>query len=240
MFILTHPAIISNEDFEKVQQELRRRAISRNKINKVLNTKYVLSDVMICAECGSPYRRVTWRGHYEQPRFVWRCNNRLKNGTKNCKKSPTLDEGMIHNAVMECIATITEASKVEEIVLQNKNAVNKKESTVRINKKKETFEKELEKYKLEIDKLVKDELNGIDVSKDYEVISKKIEDIKNKLKEHEQEKVDRLNINSTVKLDREFDEALVRQLVHRIRVLNNEELEIEFLSAVKVVQKLEV
>ena len=38
---------------------------------------------------------------------MWRCNNRLANGTKYCKKSETLEEGALNMAVMEAINKIT-------------------------------------------------------------------------------------------------------------------------------------
>lgn len=42
-----------------------------------------------------------------QKKIVWRCSNRLTNGTKNCKKSETLEEGALNRAVMEAINRIT-------------------------------------------------------------------------------------------------------------------------------------
>ena len=43
-----------------------------------------LGGLLVCGECGSPYRRVTYmpRGN---KRYVWRCINRLEHGKKVCK-----------------------------------------------------------------------------------------------------------------------------------------------------------
>ena len=60
-----HPAIIDRETFNLVQQELARRS-SKRKISDRARTeqgrysgRYALTELMICGECGTPYRRVT-------------------------------------------------------------------------------------------------------------------------------------------------------------------------------------
>jgi hypothetical protein len=65
--------------------------------------KYALSEILTCAECGSPYRRVTWtqRGEY---RAVWRCVSRLEHGRKFCRGSPTLDETALQAAILDAVS----------------------------------------------------------------------------------------------------------------------------------------
>ncbi len=59
-----HPAIIDRDTFNLVQQELARRTskrkVSTNTITEQgkYSSKYALTDLMICGECGTPYRRV--------------------------------------------------------------------------------------------------------------------------------------------------------------------------------------
>ena len=104
----SHPAIISRELYNKAQEEKARRNTRTPKSLKTAITasgkysKYALTDVLICGECGTRYRRCTWniRG---QKRIVWRCINRLENGTKYCKKSLTLDEEELHAAIVRAI-----------------------------------------------------------------------------------------------------------------------------------------
>lgn len=52
--------------------------------------------------CNTPYRRVTWARNGTK-RIVWRCINRLDHGTKYCKHSPTLEEGALHEAIVNAI-----------------------------------------------------------------------------------------------------------------------------------------
>ena len=65
-------------------------------------SKYALSEVLICGECGSRYKRVTWSKKGKK-RVVWRCINRLDYGTKYCKASPTLDEKALQEAIVRAV-----------------------------------------------------------------------------------------------------------------------------------------
>ena len=60
---------------------------------------YALTELLVCGECGSPYKRVTWARNGKK-RIVWRCVSRLEFGTKYCQHSPTLDEGKLHSAIL--------------------------------------------------------------------------------------------------------------------------------------------
>lgn len=67
----------------------------------------MLTGILVCGECGQEYRRVTWARNGKK-KIVWRCNNRLKNGIKSCKKSETLEEKALHKAIMKAIDQIAE------------------------------------------------------------------------------------------------------------------------------------
>lgn len=103
-----HPAIISREVFNRAQEELIRRQALRAKSDKTSITatgkhsKYALTEVLQCAECGSRYRRVTWTAHGRK-KIVWRCISRLDYGTKHCKDSITVEEEALHGAVVRVL-----------------------------------------------------------------------------------------------------------------------------------------
>ena len=101
-----HPAIVSREMFDRVQKEMTRRSSKRKVLQKSGKTelgkysgKYALTELLVCGECGSPYKRVTWARNGKK-RIVWRCVSRLEFGTKYCHNSPTLDESRLHNAIL--------------------------------------------------------------------------------------------------------------------------------------------
>ena len=101
----SHPAIVSAEVFDKVQEEMAKRArfvsneygTLETSVNKY-NSKYLLGNLFVCGDCGVPYRRRTERG-----KIVWRCATRIEKGRQACSNSPTLDEGWIQNALSEAV-----------------------------------------------------------------------------------------------------------------------------------------
>lgn len=101
-----HPAIISQETFDLVQKEIVRRSTVKASettaeppVEKTAYSgKYALSGIMVCGGCNSLYRRCTWKRN-GKTRIVWRCQNRLKNGTKFCESSPTIEEADLHRVL---------------------------------------------------------------------------------------------------------------------------------------------
>ena len=101
-----HPAIISREVFDQVRNEMTHRSSKRKVLQKSGKTelgkysgKYALTELLVCGECGSPYKRVTWARNGKK-RIVWRCVSRLEFGTQYCHNSPTLDESKLHSAIL--------------------------------------------------------------------------------------------------------------------------------------------
>ena len=104
-----HEPIISRADFNRVQEEMARRSAKRVIADKIAkgeqgkySAKYALSELLICGECGANYRRVTWtaKGFKE---IKWRCINRIQYGKRKCHCSPTIDEELLHRAIVDAI-----------------------------------------------------------------------------------------------------------------------------------------
>ena len=117
-----HPAIIPREIFRQVQLELARRS-SRPKVSQrktktergKYTSKFALSERLVCGECGCMYRRTQWVKRDGTKEYVWRCINRLENGKKYCKNSPTLKEPQLQQAIMAAIREqFTGRDKVKE------------------------------------------------------------------------------------------------------------------------------
>ena len=104
----SHPAIIDRVTFNKVQEELARRRVKSPASTKTAITstgkysRYALTDVLICGECGTRYRRVTWSRNGVK-RIVWRCISRLDYGKKYCKESPTVFEDKLKEAIVRAV-----------------------------------------------------------------------------------------------------------------------------------------
>ena len=120
-----HSAIVPREIFNRVQEEFARRnsktalSTTSSKTNKGrFSSKYALSELIRCGECGAAYRRVTWPAKEQggEKRIVWRCVSRLEHGKETCKTAPTIPESALHTAIMEAIQLLkldTEDAKVD-------------------------------------------------------------------------------------------------------------------------------
>lgn len=114
----SHPAIIERRIFDRVQEEIARRA-GKKKVKQTgtktelgrYSGKYALTELLYCGECGTPYRRCTWSRDGKK-KIVWRCVSRLDYGKKYCKSSPSVEESRLHNAIT---AAITKKANSEEI-----------------------------------------------------------------------------------------------------------------------------
>ena len=101
----SHPAIVSAEVFDKVQEEMAKRSRLVSKDDGTTETsgskyngKYLLGNLLVCGDCGASYRRRTERG-----KVVWRCATRIEKGKELCPHSPTLDEGWLQNTLSKAI-----------------------------------------------------------------------------------------------------------------------------------------
>ena len=117
-----HPAIIPKEIFNRAKEEIARRASKRKVMQKRGKTeqgkysaRYALSELLVCGECGTPYKRCTWARNGKK-RIVWRCVSRLEFGTKYCHSSPTLDEDRLHRAI---VAALNEYGAIRQEVQES-------------------------------------------------------------------------------------------------------------------------
>ena len=121
-----HEGIIPREIFHAVQLEKKRRAERRKSTvtrrakekKKGYSSKYILSNLLVCEECGQPYRRLTWTRNGVK-RIVWRCASRAEHGTKYCQHSATLDEEPLQRAVMQAIRRVARDAEFGGILQNN-------------------------------------------------------------------------------------------------------------------------
>lgn len=136
----SHPAIVSAEVFDKVQEELAKRARLISKEDGMVDTsgskysgKYLLGNLLVCGNCGASYRRRTERG-----KVVWRCATRIEKGKEACTNSPTLDEEWAKNVLGEMVRedvyddTIVRNS-VEKILVFDKHIEICRKNGIQIN-----------------------------------------------------------------------------------------------------------
>ncbi len=229
-----HEGIVSREIFDMVQDELQRRAsLYSGKNPSRYSSKYALSGKVICGECGAKYRRVTWSRNGTK-KIVWRCSERLKNGIKNCKNSPTIYEEDLHKAILDSLKEMLPksydiAKKVRneiESVLNKNNDNNpqtvqrriqnlKKEAEILRNILRETDDKEFYIQKIKII--------------DEEIISSK-EYLYTILENGFTTSLYKIEfINKNVDIS-SYLEIIVQNIIKYIRVIRIGELKIEFID----------
>ena len=83
------------------------------------SSQNVLSGLLVCAECGSNYRRIT----RPSGEIVWRCADRVENGKQSsCKYSPTITDITIKDLICKELGLVkfddqTVQSKISQIVI---------------------------------------------------------------------------------------------------------------------------
>lgn len=254
-----HEPIIPKELFHRVQEEkARRSSLYRHASRKKdagkksrYSSKYALSDLLVCAECGQPYRRQVW-SKYGQKHAVWRCDNRLKYGSKRCKHSPTLKKETLHEAIMAAIGSVVEdqgefVQAFRENVIRVIGNYSGKTDPTEYDTRIEALQKELlALIERSAGALTSDE----EFDRQYRIIADKIKELKSQkakaLKErrlsesYEQRLRDMEQYTGkTGSLKREFDDELVRRLLQTVRVINENKLEIQFQSGIVMTQRMD-
>lgn len=108
-----HPAIIDRNTYNRTVEELTRRGAIKKRSSRSAteqgrySSKYALSDILVCGECSTPYRRVVWNSHGKRLP-VWRCISRIENGKKYCGNSPSINEEYLQNAIINALNEIYE------------------------------------------------------------------------------------------------------------------------------------
>lgn len=247
-----HEAIIPKELYYQVQEEKARRAslhkpsVARKekKEKSKYSSKFALTDIMVCKECGQPYRRQIW-SKYGQKTAVWRCDNRLKNGTKNCKHSPTFKEDVLHEAIMTAINSVVE-NRSEFVGAFRENVIRVIGNYSTKNAPTE-YDGQIEKLQGEMLALIEENAKQGSITEDfdeqYHRIAEQINDMKQKKLELVREQKMAANFQQRVEdMDAclkkttcevwEFDNDLVRRLLQSIKAVKDDLIEIQFKSGI--------
>lgn len=107
--------IISFEDYFAVQVDKGNRSNIDEDTNQRKATRYssqnVLSGLLVCAECGAHYRRIT----RSSSKVVWRCANKVEHGKEICKSAPSISE----DAIKEYLCTTLNMARWDEEAIKS-------------------------------------------------------------------------------------------------------------------------
>lgn len=243
----SHPAIISREVFHKTQEELMRRKTRTPQSSKSSITatgkysRFALTDVLVCAECGSRYKRVTWTAS-GQKKIVWRCINRLDYGKKYCKTSPTVDELKLHSAIMRALNQFNEEDRSTYMALM-KATIGEALGLNGCSDEIDLLQRKIDALNKKMIELINDSVQSGDDMESREAEFKEISDTIALLKSRIATVEDSANTSGSTneRLEKiqkiiaqreqkrfEYDDSIVRQMIECIKVLPEGKLEIIF------------
>ena len=237
-----HPAIVSREIYQAVQAEKTRRSASASPSKKMSSTgrscyasKFALSERLVCGECGTLYRRCTWKRN-GKTRIVWRCVSRLDYGAKYCHQSPTMDEEPLQWAIMTAINSVMDSKEticrqITEAAVEETGIL--PDSTMTLGE----INRRLEELEAEFDTLLQQPNSAEKNAERFGRIANEMAS----LKEQREKVAARLRKDQTVQLHvhvmeaaldgmshhmQQWDEEMVRQLVHTVKVISADHIKV--------------
>ena len=242
----SHPAIISRETYHMTQAEIARRKTlapaSEKKAVTVAGkySKYALSEVLVCGECGSRYRRVTWTSGGK--RVVWRCSNRLENGKKCCKMSLTVKEESLHAAIVRAINKFNSQDHAAYLALMKATigeALGIQAETAEIDELKRRIDALNQKMVSIIQKAARDGEDIEEHESEFKEMAESIALFKQRISVLEQAKSTDAEMSERMVKIQEiiderqahqdvYDDSIVRQMIECIKVFSNGNIEVYF------------
>ena len=233
----SHEAIISQELFEKVQFEKKRRAELRSSINTgkgKYSAKYPFSSLLICKNCGHKFRREARQDKNGNDISVWRCKGHMSKKDE-CQIKP-VRESDIYKAYQNVMNHISgDLSETMEIVRKSIDEEIKNDCCENL----ETVSNELKAYRDKVIELFKKK-NNKDLSEDMyndeiQKITNSILELEKKEKELKEKeliqnnKLERYNeIKRYLDNNKIDDQQLMRKLINEIVVIGTKEFEFHF------------
>ena len=244
-----HEAIIPKTVYYKIQEEIARRSSLKKAGTRkgktaqgVYSSKYALTGIMVCNECGAHYRRTTWAKNGKKV-IVWRCINRLEHGTKRCHESPTLKEEVIQEAIMGKLHSLSIDQEEENFLNGVKEDILRAAKVVGGACTEEEIDKTIEELRDQLmdyvgmaarehggenwysDRMRKLGLQISELKKRRESIREQ-EKIRDEYEYLDQE-VSRIICETGGTSGAEFDNIFIRQIVREIRVISKNKLQIQ-------------
>ena len=219
----SHEAIIPKELFLQTQEELHRRSniyTGADKNKRIYSSKYALSTITFCGDCGDIYRRVYWNIHGRKE-FVWRCVTRIEQGPEVCKNR-TVKEAELYDAVMTAInRLLAGGDNMIRILEENIHAI--------IG---DTTEYKISEINTMLEEKQKELISLANKGKDFESLADEIEELREKrqtlLVEDASLSGENERINELIEFIRTnkyrtllYDDTLVRKIIQNVTVYDD-------------------
>lgn len=251
-----HDPIISRETFNKAQEELLRRNALKPATSSTVTaqgrySRYALSEILHCDECGSRYKRCTWTSSGEK-QIVWRCVNRLQFGKKYCKSSPTIGEDILHQAIVRAINHFNQENETTYRLLM-KASLSDALGIGGSNEEMELLTRRIDSLNKKMMALVSEavaEGQSIDdnegefkeISDEIAQLNNRVSAIKELMTNDENAKSRLESINAKVEELKdgitEYDDTIVRQMIECVKVYDDNKIEVIFGGGTSIIEEL--
>ena len=247
-----HPAIVSREIYQAVQAEKTRRSASASPSKKTSSTgrscyasKFALSERLVCRECGTLYRRCTWKRN-GKTRIVWRCVSRLDYGAKYCHQSPTMDEEPLQRAIMAAINSVVDpketiSRQITEAAVEETGILPDSTMTLgEINRRREELEAEFNILLQQPDSAVKNAARFGSIANEMASLKEQREKIAARLRKDQavQSHVHTMEaaLEGMSHHMQQWDEEMIRQLVHTVKVISIDHIKVYLYDGMEIDQ----
>ena len=228
-----HEPIIPKDLYLQVQEEMARRAnLNSGNKKRIYSSKYALSGIVYCGNCGDIYRRIAWNNRGKHS-IVWRCVTRLENGPSECD-APTILETDLQNAVVKAINLVLgDKDRMIQVLQENIETVISQEG-----------ESSVDDIDARLEELQKELLKRASGNVDYKDIADEIYQLREFKQKTLGECAEREGLKQRIAEMTEFlngqvvgvevyDDQLVRRLVEKVIVYEGR-VEVEFRSGVEI------
>lgn len=245
----SHPPIISKETFQRVQEEIDRRAnlVGYSEETKSRHTnKYAFSGKIVCGNCGSKFRRKRWGGNEKYKKYVWLCANHIDNGNEACNMQ-AVDEEKLKAAFVKSINKVIENR--ETFISNMMENINRVLESKEDSNELKVINERLEELKEQMMNLVRLNVrSGLDnqiYDDEYQRLEEEMQQLKEKkanfdntdlIREKGLQKVKEIKkvLDGREDIIKKFDDELFSQMVEQVKVISLVEVEFVYKSGVMV------
>jgi site-specific DNA recombinase len=146
-----HPPIISNEQFERVQEQLEQLVKRRVNLRKPKGRHYLLSGLLRCS-CGAHMVGYSTKGR-NRTHYYYRCTRQNHEGGKYSCSAPRVPAEALEDAVIGRIRVLGNATEAREKIVQRAIACLDGES-VKLAKEADILRRQHQKTKADIGRLI--------------------------------------------------------------------------------------
>lgn len=191
----SHPAIVTEEVFDLVQHELRRRQEQGRHTSAVS----IFSSRIVCGECGAYYGSKVWHSTDAYRSQIWRCNRKYETKGSPCP-SPHIREEELKSAFVKTMNQVLE--RKEEIIETCAQVLATLNDTAPLEQKAERLQAEQDAVNDRIERLIRENTQVAQDQQEYklriEALYARCEELKSSMAKVKSQIMDRVGRSRSI------------------------------------------